>query len=48
VSAVAALVADPICNNNPHVLLVAGLVYAAEGNWVEALKACHSGLSLEM
>eukprot|EP00775_Hariotina_reticulata_P010026 gene10026-10182_t len=41
-------VSDPICNNNPHVLLVAGLIYANEGNYVEALKACHSGQSLEM
>jgi hypothetical protein len=48
VEAVGALLADPICNSSPHVLLVGGLVYAAEGNYVEALKACHSGLSLEM
>lgn len=41
-------VADPICNTNQHVLLVAGLVFAREGNYVEALKACHSGQSLEM
>lgn len=40
--------ADPICNTNPHVLLVAGLIYASEGNYVEALKACHSGQNLEM
>ncbi len=40
--------ADPICNSNAHVLLVAGLIYAQEGNYVEALKACHAGQSLEM
>jgi coatomer protein complex subunit epsilon len=45
---VGTLLADPICNNNPHVLLIAGLIYSQEGNYVEALKACHSGLSLEM
>eukprot|EP00877_Chromochloris_zofingiensis_P004225 jgi/Chrzof1/13803/Cz08g13010.t1 len=39
---------DPACNRNPHVLLVAGMTYAQEGNYVEALKACHSGQSLEM
>jgi coatomer protein complex subunit epsilon len=39
---------DPICNSNQHVLLVAGLIYAQEGNYVEALKACHAGQSLEM
>ncbi|KAF8066259.1 coatomer subunit epsilon-1 [Scenedesmus sp. PABB004] len=45
---VSAWVADPICNTNPHVLLVAGLIFASEGNHVEALKACHGGQSLEM
>lgn len=48
VEKVGALVNDPICNTNPHVLLVAGIVYASEGNYVEALKACHTGQNLEM
>lgn len=39
---------DAACNRNPYVLLVAGLIYASEGNHVEALKACHSGAMLEM
>ncbi|WIA34245.1 hypothetical protein OEZ86_012596 [Tetradesmus obliquus] len=46
--AVGGWMSDPICNSNAHVLLVAGLVYAQEGNYVEALKACHGGQSLEM
>jgi len=29
-------------------LLVAGMIYANEGNYVEALKSCHTGLNLEM
>lgn len=29
-------------------LLVAGIVHMHEGNYVEALKICHVGLSLEM
>lgn len=41
-------VSDPICNTNPHVILVAGLIYAQAGNYVEALKACHTGQTLEM
>ena len=40
--------ADSACNRNPTVLLVAGTIHAHEGNYVEALKACHSGLSLEL
>jgi coatomer protein complex subunit epsilon len=40
--------ADSACNRNPHVLLVAGTIYLAEANYVEALKACHSGQTLEM
>mmetsp|Transcript_13760 Transcript_13760/g.29611 ORF Transcript_13760/g.29611 Transcript_13760/m.29611 type:complete len:291 (-) Transcript_13760:426-1298(-) len=38
---------DSACNRNPTVLLVAGTIYAHEGNYPEALKACHTGLSLE-
>ena len=45
---VAAWLADPSCTSNPTVLLVAGLLYALEGNQVEALKTCHTGGSLEM
>lgn len=48
VATVAEWVDDVACNRNPTVLLVAGLVYANEANYVEALKACHSGLTLEM
>lgn len=42
--------ADTACNRNPYVRLVAGLIYAAEGNEVEALKAAHTGgpLTLEL
>lgn len=40
--------ADSACNRNPTVLLIAGTIYAHEGNYVEALKACHTGLSLEL
>lgn len=39
---------DAACNPNPYVLLVAGTIYATEGDYVEALKACHSGALLEM
>ena len=39
---------DPASSNSATVLLVAGIIYANEGNYVEALKACHTGLSLEM
>lgn len=44
----AAWLADPACASNPTVLLVAGLLYALEGDYVEALRACHGGASLEM
>ena len=47
-STVAEWVADPACAGNAMTLLVAGLIYANEGNYVEALKACHTGLNLEM
>lgn len=39
---------DTACNRNPNLLVVAGLIYAQEGNYVEALKCCHSGLNMEM
>jgi coatomer protein complex subunit epsilon len=39
---------DPMRSANPFVKLVAGIIYAAEGNHVEALKACHGGALLEM
>ena len=45
---VAEWVADPACAGNAMTLLVAGVIYANEGNYVEALKACHTGLNLEM
>lgn len=40
--------ADPSYANNSTVLTIIGLIYALEGNYVEALRACHSGTSLEM
>ncbi len=47
-STISEWMADPACNRNPTVLLMAGTIYAHEGNHEEALKACHSGLNLEM
>jgi coatomer protein complex subunit epsilon len=46
--AAAGWLADPSCASNPTVLLVVGLLYALEENYVEALRACHTGGSLEM
>ena len=40
---------DPVSNINPTACLIAGMIYANEGNHVEALKACHgANSSLEM
>lgn len=39
---------DPGYATNPTVLLVAGMIYALEGDNEAALKACHSGLTMEM
>lgn len=39
---------DPSVAGNAHVLLIAGLLYALEGNNEAALRVCHAGLSLEM
>jgi coatomer protein complex subunit epsilon len=39
---------EPAYKNNAGVMLVVGLIYAAEENYVEALRACHGGLSLEL
>ncbi|PNH09840.1 Coatomer subunit epsilon-1, partial [Tetrabaena socialis] len=39
---------DSACNRNTTVLLVAGMIYAHEGNYPEALKCCHGNNSLEM
>jgi hypothetical protein len=40
---------DPFSNANPTACLIAGMIYANEGNRVEALKACHGpNSSLEM
>ena len=44
----ASWVVDPACAGNATTLTVAGLIYTSEENYVEALKACHTGLSLEM
>lgn len=46
--AVAAWLSDPSYASNATALLVAGLVFALEENFVEALKACHSSSNLEM
>lgn len=48
VEQVAEWLGDMNYTNNATVLLVAGLVYLLEENYVEALKCCHSGQSLEM
>ena len=40
--------ADPAVAHNASVLLVAGIVYTNEGDYVEALKALHGGELLEM
>ena len=41
-------VADPTCSGNAMTLTVAGIIFANEEKYVEALKACHTGLTLEM
>lgn len=43
-----AWLANPAAAANPTVLLVAGLLRTLEEDHVEALRACHSGGSLEM
>lgn len=40
--------ADPATAHNTTVLLVAGLIFTNEEDYVEALKALHGGESLEM
>ena len=44
----AAWAEDPAAASNPTAALVAGMLFALEGNLEAALKACHSGLTLEM
>jgi len=39
---------DPACSNNTTLLLMAAVVYQAEGNLVDALKCCHSSSHLEL
>ena len=39
---------DPATSANVTVLLVAGLIYTNEENYVEALRAVHGGHNLEM
>ena len=46
--AAAGWLADPAAASNPTVLLVAGLLYALEEDYVEALRTCHTGGSMEM
>ena len=41
-------VGDPSSSSNATLLWVAGMVYSNEGKLAEALKACHTGLSLEL
>lgn len=47
-STVSEWLTDVACNRNPTVLLIAGILYAHEANYTEALKACSSGMSLEL
>lgn len=39
---------DSTLQRNDTILLVVGLIYAAEQNYVEALRACSRGNSLEV
>jgi coatomer protein complex subunit epsilon len=39
---------DSACNRNVTVLLVAGTIYAHEGNYPDALKVCHGSSNLEL
>lgn len=39
---------DPSCSGNPTLLLVSGMLYAYEENYIDALKCCHTGATLEM
>ena len=39
---------DSSLQHDDHALLAAAIIYAKEGNDVEALKACHAGQSLEL
>eukprot|EP01026_Neomeris_dumetosa_P012081 TRINITY_DN1424_c0_g1_i4.p1 TRINITY_DN1424_c0_g1~~TRINITY_DN1424_c0_g1_i4.p1 ORF type:complete len:291 (-),score=49.66 TRINITY_DN1424_c0_g1_i4:196-1068(-) len=39
---------DPSCNSNPMVQLICGAIYTHEENYVEALKCCYMGTTLEM
>ena len=48
VSTINEWLADDLVKANPTVQLVAALILADEGNTVEALKCCHTGLSLEL
>ena len=48
VATVTEWLADDIVKANATVQLVAALILADEGNTVEALKCCHTGLSLEL
>ena len=46
-AAVSDWMADTASSQNAVVALVAGLVFVAEENYIDALKACHQGRSLE-
>lgn len=39
---------DPVSNSNPYVCIMAGTIFSREEDYVEALKACHTGTTLEM
>lgn len=47
-AAAAGWLTDPAAASNPTVLLIAGLLYCLEEDYVEALRCCHTGGSLEM
>lgn len=48
VSTIAEWLEDPACSGNATVLLIAGMIYAREENYIDALKCCHTGVTLEM
>ena len=39
---------EPAYRSNAMMHLVTGIIHAAQDNYVEALRACHPGLSLEL
>ena len=47
-ASLSSLLEDAAVASNPMLLLMAGTVYAMEGNWNDALKCCNSTQSLEL